>query len=290
MTKVSIKKNLSSMQVIKTLQVLLQGNFTMNELVDRLNLQENEAIFNNSVVCKYINTCRFCGIEIPKIQNKYFITKMPFGLDLNSSEIKLLDNLQIAVKENMTKKNCQLCDNLIDKLNKYTNKKIIRVSKNTYKITAELFDNAISENRKVKFLLKNGTEQICTPIKAIENGDQLFFNVLYKNKEKIIKSNRIAGIEVLSDKYIPRKNSDITVTYKMKAQLAKRYSLRENENILQTFDNGDITVSNYGEVKEILFSRLLRYADLCEILTPKIYREEIKLLLDNTLSNYGEKI
>lgn len=290
MTKVSIKKNLSSMQVIKTLQVLLQGNFTMNELVDRLNLQENEAIFNNSVVCKYINTCRFCGIEIPKIQNKYFITKMPFGLDLNSSEIKLLDNLQIAVKENMTKKNCQLCDNLIDKLNKYTNKKIIRVSKNTYKITSELFDNAISENRKVKFLLKNGTEQICTPIKAIENGDQLFFSVLYKNKEKVLKSNRIAGIEVLSDKYIPRKNSDITVTYKMKAQLAKRYSLRENENILQTFDNGDITVSNYGEVKEILFSRLLRYADLCEILTPKIYREEIKLLLDNTLSNYGEKI
>ena len=290
MTKVSMKKNLSSMQVIKTLQVLLQGNFTMNELVDRLNLQENEAIFNNSVVCKYINTCRFCGIEIPKIQNKYFITKMPFGLDLNSSEIKLLDNLQIAVKENMTKKNCQLCDNLIDKLNKYTNKKIIRVSKNTYKITAELFDNAISENRKVKFLLKNGTEQICTPIKAIENGDQLFFSVLYKNKEKVLKSSRISGIEVLSDKYVPRKNSDITVTYKMKSQLAKRYSLRENENILQTHDNGDIVVSNYGEVKEILFSRLLRYADLCEILTPKIYREEIKLLLDNTLSNYGEKI
>ena len=136
----------------------------------------------------------------------------------------------------------------------------------------------------------NGTEQICTPIKAIENGDQLFFSVLYKNKEKVLKSSRISGIEVLSDKYVPRKNSDITVTYKMKAQLAKRYSLRENENILQTFDNGDITVSNYGEVKEILFSRLLRYADLCEILTPKIYREEIKLLLDNTLSNYGEKI
>ena len=36
MNKISIKKNLSSMQVLKTLQVLLQGNFTMQELIERL--------------------------------------------------------------------------------------------------------------------------------------------------------------------------------------------------------------------------------------------------------------
>ena len=36
MSKLSIKKNLSSMQVLKTLQVLLQGNFTMQELIEKL--------------------------------------------------------------------------------------------------------------------------------------------------------------------------------------------------------------------------------------------------------------
>ena len=40
MNKISIKKNLSSMQVLKTLQVLLQGNFTMQELIERLNKSE----------------------------------------------------------------------------------------------------------------------------------------------------------------------------------------------------------------------------------------------------------
>ena len=60
--KLSQKKNLSSMQVIKTLQTLLQGNFTMNELIEKLNANESEPIFNNSVVSKYINTCRYCGI------------------------------------------------------------------------------------------------------------------------------------------------------------------------------------------------------------------------------------
>ena len=40
MSKLSNKKNISSMQVLKTLQVLLQGNYTMQELVSILN--ENE--------------------------------------------------------------------------------------------------------------------------------------------------------------------------------------------------------------------------------------------------------
>ena len=57
MNKISIKKNLSSMQVLKTLQVLLQGNFTMQELIERLNKSEEEPVFNNSVISKYINTC-----------------------------------------------------------------------------------------------------------------------------------------------------------------------------------------------------------------------------------------
>ena len=73
MTKDSLKKNMSSMQVMKTLQVLLQGNFTMQELIKRLNANENTPVFNNSVISKYINTCRYCGIDIPKIHNKYFI-------------------------------------------------------------------------------------------------------------------------------------------------------------------------------------------------------------------------
>ena len=71
----ALKRNQSSMQVLKTLLLLLQDNYTMSELVEQLNLNEKEPIFNNSVVSKYINTCRFCGIEILKIHNKYYVTK-----------------------------------------------------------------------------------------------------------------------------------------------------------------------------------------------------------------------
>ncbi len=76
-TKEAVKRNQSSMQVLKTLKLLLEDNYTMTELIQKLNSQEKEPVFNNSVVSKYINTCRFCGMEIPKIHNKYFVSSVP---------------------------------------------------------------------------------------------------------------------------------------------------------------------------------------------------------------------
>ena len=119
MSKLSIKKNLSSIQVLKTLQILLQGNFSMSELVIKLNKNEPEPVFNNSVISKYINTCRFCGIDIPKIHNKYFIASMPFGLELTTGDINLLENLQNIVRTEMSQKCNKIFDTFIDKLNRY---------------------------------------------------------------------------------------------------------------------------------------------------------------------------
>ena len=47
------KTNIAGMQVIKTLLMLLEDNYTMSELVEKLNEAEKEAIFNNNVISKY---------------------------------------------------------------------------------------------------------------------------------------------------------------------------------------------------------------------------------------------
>lgn len=286
-SKASLKKNISSMQVLKTLQVLLQGNFTMNELIEKLNQNESEPIFNNSVISKYINTCRHCGIDIPKIHNKYFVASMPFGLNLTNSDINLLENLQNIIKEKMTSKYLKLFDNFVEKLNRYSNKKIARVEKDSYKITTELFENAVLEKRKIKLMLKNKVIMECIPQKMVENKGKTFFNVYYNNKERMIDSDRVSGIEVLTQKFIQNFN-DPSVIFVLKGELACRYTLRENEQLLDSPEPGCITVSNRGESKEILFARLLRYDSKCEIITPKSYREEMIQILDNTLKNYGE--
>ena len=143
------KVNLSSMQVLKTLQLLLEGNYSMTELVEKLNQNEKEPIFNNSVVSKYINTCRYCGIEILKIQNKYFVAHLPFGLNLVGKDIELLERLQYVAQRNFTNITSNKFNNLLDKISKYSNKHITRVEKKTAKLTSEIFEKAIQEKRKI---------------------------------------------------------------------------------------------------------------------------------------------
>ena len=287
MDKIFSKRNLSSMQVIKNLQVLLQGNFTMNELIEKLNENENEPVFNNSVISKYINTCRYCGIEIPKIHNRYFVASMPFGMDLTNVDINLLENIQSVVKEHMTSKNCKIIDSFIEKLNRYSNKRIARVEKDTYQLTSELFESAVSDKRKIKLMLKTRVIMECIPLKIVENKGKIFFNVYYKNKERMIDSERVSGIEILTNKFVQNFN-DPSVIFLLREDLACRYDLRENEQYIKSDKKGWVAVSNRGENKDILFARLLRYDAKCEIVSPKVYREEMRQLLDDALKNYGE--
>lgn len=287
MTKAATKKNISSMQVLKTLQVLLQGNYTMNELLTIMNANEKEPIFNNSVLSKYINTCRYCGIEIPKIHNKYFVSSMPFGLNLTVREQELLDNIQSIVRNTMTKKYNKLFDNLIEKINRFSNKKIMRVEKDSFNFTIEVFERAISEKRKVKLMLKNHTECEGIPLGIVENSGRTFFNMFYKNRERIIDIDRLSGIEILNQKYF-HNYSELCVVYKLTGGLAQRYTLRDNEQLMAPFDGECIVVSNRGENKAMLFSRLLRYDKDCEILNPKSYRQEMQQIIVEALGNYGE--
>ncbi len=286
MSKLSVKKNLSSMQVLKTLQVLLQGNFSMSELVERLNRNETEPVFNNSVISKYINTCRFCGIDIPKIHNKYFVASMPFGLELTNSDINLLENLQNIIKTEMSARYNKIFDKFVEKLNRYSNKKIARVEKDGSKAFVEYFEDAVFEKRKIKLMFKNRAEMVCVPLKIAENNGKMFFNVFYKNKERMISMSRVSGIAVLSEKFVYNYNEP-AVVFVLKGNLAERYTLRENESIISS-EPGSITVSNKGDNKDILLARLLRYDDKCEILNPKPYRDEMIQILDNALKNYGE--
>lgn len=285
--KLSQKKNLSSMQVIKTLQVLLEGNFTMSELIEKLNQNEEEPVFNNSVISKYINTCRFCGIEIPKIHNKYFVTSMPFGLELTNIDINLLESMQNLVKNEMTKKYNKLFNSFIEKLNRYSNKKIARVEKATYQLTSELFENAVADRRKIQLLFKNRVIMECIPIKITEVKGKTYFNVFYKNRERMIDSARVSGLEVMKQKFLQNFN-DESVIFLIRDDLAARYDLRENEQYTKTDRIGWKAISNRGENKEVLLSRLLRYDNKCEIISPQSYRDEMKQILDGALSNYGE--
>ncbi len=286
-TKEAVKRNQSSMQVLKTLQLLLEDNYTMTELIHKLNANEKEPIFNNSVVSKYINTCRFCGLDIPKIHNKYFVASLPFGIDLSARELDLIEDLQYSVKNTMSAKADELFSAFLGKLSKYSNKKIIRVEPKTKQQAFELFDRAVAEKRRVNLLFRAKAVFECIPLRIVEKKGKTCFNVIHDGKEKTISAERISGLEIMDRRF--QQSDDSTaqdVVFKLKGALAERYTLKENEELTKNERPDSITITNRGERKEELFARLLRYDSSCEIIFPLHYREEMKNLLEEMLRNY----
>lgn len=281
------KTNASSIQVIKTLKVIMQGDYSMKELVDLLNANEPEPVFNNSVISKYINTCRSCGFEIPKIHNKYYLAKIPFGLDLTEIDVDIITSLCAYIQDEMSAKCASTIQLFLDKIRRFSNKKIENVNKNTLDISVELFERAVAKQRKVKLLFKNRDILECIPVNVSVENEKTLFNIFYKTPRSI-DSSRLAGIQMTGQKYVEPFNGEQNVVFKLKGNLAKRYEPRVNEYVEVNAD-GTITVTNKHENKEMLFSRLLRYDDKCEIIRPVGYREEMKELINEMLQNYGVK-
>jgi hypothetical protein len=288
MSKQAIKKNISSMQVLKTLQILLEGNYTMAELIEKLNANESEPIFNNSVVSKYINTCRYCGIEIPKIHNRYFVSKLPFGLDLTSKDLDLLDELRYMSDIKLSKNARKNLDEFLKKLAKFSNKHIIRVEEQNTDAAFELFEEAIEEKRMIVLMFRAKALLECRPVAIIEKKGKPFFHVIYKKKDKYIAADRISGLQVLDTKFMPDQLD--TVIYELTGGLKDRYTLRENEMLAPSDKTDCLAVSCECTDKDALLSRLLRYGENCKIVKPIEYRDAMKSLLDGTLANYGVEL
>lgn len=281
------KINTSSLQVMKTLLALLEEACTMQELIEKLNSKEKDSIFNNSVISKYINTCRYCNIEIPKIQNKYFVTKIPFGLNLSINDVELLKKMQKLCSDCFSKKINKGFNSFIDKLNRFSNKTILRIEKETINISFEAFEKAIKEERKVRLMLRTQAVIDCIPLSITTHQKRTYFRIKHDNKEKSIALDRIIGIEILNEIFkTPDFENNIAI-FEVRGNLAHRYNLRENEVMIKQ-EGSSITIENKGEDMNLLLSRLLRYDSLCEVKSPALCRSEMIKIINDTLANYGE--
>lgn len=282
-----VKKNLSSTQVLKTLRVLLEDDYSMSDLIQKLNDNEPEPIFNNSVISKYINTCRFCGIVIPKIKNKYFVSKIPFGMKISDEEHAVLQDIQLFARAYISKKSKKQFDEFIKKMSIYSDRDIMRVDNSTIDLVCSRFEKAIDDERKVKIILKSGKSIFGIPLGFAENKGKKCLSILCDDVEHIVMPDKIIGIEVTKEKFQPIK-SDHTVLFKLTGALASNYSLRANETLIISNKPDYITVMNEEENNLALMNRLLRYGELCEVESPKYVRDEIKKIIKDALANYGE--
>ncbi|MCQ2743873.1 MAG: WYL domain-containing protein [bacterium] len=276
----AVKRNLSSTQVLKTLLKLLQGDYDMNNLIQKLNEEEDEPVFNNSVISKYINTCRYCGIEIHKIHNKYIISKMPFGMNISDREYELLQNLREIANSTMSALFNKNFDNVLTKIGKYSNKQIIKIEEENLNFIEESFRKASEEQRKIRLMFKKNFDMDCCPISIIEKNNKKYFNVLYENKEKSIAIERLSNIEILKTKFKFTEQKE-EIIFKLTDNLAVRYATRPDEIIINNHLPEYVVISGKVENMEEELARLMRYDSLCEVLSSTSAREKMKNMIND---------
>ena len=287
MAKKLSKVNIASYRVLKTFKFLFEEDLTMKELIDKLNNsldERDKSEYNNFVVSKYINTCKCCGIDIQKIDGKYAIVNSPFGEKFTDDEAQLFFEL-INNKEN--KKSCKLNDSLLTKLHlpSYKSSNGLKSSEN-YRLT-KLFEKALYAKSNVEMILRDGTTFFAYPEDIKTKEGKLVLSVKKDNKVIELNANDVADVKLTDKKVRKLKTETQEVIFELSGKLAKRYQLRENEQILRSKKEGLLVVSNKYEDKNQLLRRLMRYDYLCKLVRPQEYVDEFKLMINNTLKNYG---
>ena len=256
------------------------------------------------VINKYINALKVFGVKIKKERHKYKLESSLYSVEYSTNELKAL-SLIVGASKNLPDEN--ISEN-IEKLKSNLLLRMNNSNKNTF--------NFLSTDKDFSFLYTDLKDQIQKCKNYCKDNVILDITYLKRNKDihtkckpkevtydvktaylnaydTVKKENiEIALPNILSINVMPNRSasyeSPTTVVFKLKGRLAKTYRLKDGEK-LQDIKNGDIIVSNSGEPLDKLFSRLMRYADLCEIITPKFIRNDMANLINDTLKLYEDK-
>ncbi|MGD9580485.1 MAG: WYL domain-containing protein, partial [Vampirovibrionia bacterium] len=86
-------------------------------------------------------------------------------------------------------------------------------------------------------------------------------------------------------------NDSINVVFKLTGKLARIYKLYENEVIVEKKNSPyHIIISSNVEDDELLISRLLKYGEFCEILSPFNSRRKIINIINELIKRYTNKL
>ena len=280
------KINIASYRVLKTLLLLFEKDMTMNELVEALDA-DGSGTYNNFVVSKYVHTCKSCGLDIQKIDGKYCLVNFPFRIKFTPEETKLVFELQTCSEALKSKSQDKSMQSLLEKLHLPFFKSGVGFKSSENYLIVKLFEKAMAAESDVLLTFKDGSQKQCTPADIVMDNDKILLRVVSDNGVVDIYPDKLANVKPTNKSARKTKISGSEVIYELKGKLAKRYQLRENEQILKFKPDGTIVITNKFEDKTKLLHRLMRYDALCKIVKPQEYVDDFKKMINDALGNYG---
>lgn len=279
------KINMASYRVLRTLLLLFEKNMTMNELVSALDA-DGSGVYNNFVVSKYVHTCKSCGLDIQKVDGKYCLVNFPFGIKFSPDETRLIQEISACSESLKSKSQDSKMHGLLEKLHLPFFKSSVGFKSSENYVIVKLFEKALNAESDVVMTYKDGTQKNCTPADIVMVDDRIVLKVVSDDGVEDIYPDKLANVKPTKKSARKMKISGGEVIYELRGKLAKRYQLRENEQILKFKPNGTIVITNKYEDKTKLLRRLMRYDSLCRIVKPQEYVDDFKKMISDALANY----
>ncbi len=304
--KKNVKISDTSTRVLETLKVLVKNDPSIQDIINHFEkIDSNNRIYTNEVILKYINTLKVFGFKFIKNKDKYSLLNPPAQISFTQNELKtlcLIENIVQAFPEEKVKaelnKFLQNLEKRFSDETRFLASKIIKKDCMILKINYEKYSKIIktyekycADRQKIKILCKSKDETksyiIAEPMEFKYMENKVYFSVynLFEGKIQDILLDDIIEIAQL-----PVKSNATSIctniTFKIKDRLAENYKLHEGERVIQTEPNGTKIIVNQKEDKAFLLKRLMRYGKFCEVISPKVFRQEMIETIQKTLKNY----
>ncbi len=277
-------------KIIKILLYLLQYPRTKEDILQKFKIREG-------TFYKYIQYIKDSGFTIKKQNGFYYIFHFSKKIELNKTEELIMTDLLFCADSYLSKSKSKIFTDHIfyvlqnsNKTSFDTIKKLFEEQKklnseNNIKNKIQQIQELVDKGKVVEILTKQNKRYLTKIFNVIFDKDKVFV-LFYNKKEKCdqkILIDSIKKTEIIEDFNIYKGNTTETI-FQLTNKLSKSYILKENERIVDKFDD-KIIIANSSNNKKYLFKRLLRYDEYCKILFPKSDVEKFKLFLKEATEN-----
>ncbi len=302
------KLNEGCLKIFHLLELLYNDKADYDSVVSIFKDEIDETSVNTIQVNlnKYFNTLKIFGIKIKKENNKFKLLSSLYSMNFTIEHLKAISLLTTSVNSfpdiDLTQDVNEFLQSLEARMNNEDKNKLNELKQNTptdnsfyYTDLREQIkecEQVCKENCKITVIYKKRKKEIrckCTPKDVVYDSKNAYLKVHDYIKHNLIEIpiNSILTI-IKSPSVASTIEMNTTVIYKLKNRLAKTYKLKEDETSEGFDEDGNQTIINKSGNIDNLIPRLLRYSYDCEIISPKHLREEMKRIINETISLYEE--
>lgn len=307
MTRLSEKYNDSCIKIFSLLKLLINDEAEYSEVIK---IFADETGNNNStipvVLNKYLNTLKVFGMSVKKERNKYYLSNFPFIIEFSSEDVRAVKLLKSSVELLSNKKSKEAFLSFIKSIEmRYSDfAKTYEESLNSsfYMSFTSYFskyhskitecEKYCNDKKKLEIVYTANSEEntiICTPKEVKYQDAKVSFRVFNQLSMQVfdIPIDAIKSVRQLPT-ISTAKDVSMSVVYLLKGPLIRSYKLREWEHSNGYDSQGNLIIINTNEDCELLLSRLMRYGQYCEVLTPLSMRRKVSDMINKMLENYQD--